>query len=218
MAGFSYDEWLESFTPTTSMSPEQLAKQRAHGEANEILRHWLAESPFRFGQFGQHRSRKWCVDELAEHFGIALPRGTWQERKLFLADALGPSQAMKDAFYDSWAWSELRFDTLQCYGRRCMCCGATPETGARIVVDHIEPLRYRWSRRLDRENLQVLCDDCNKGKGARDRTDFRPEKQISLRPVRLPGLTYDDEEEVDELTAEYRRIVNDEGPGALGDA
>lgn len=83
-----------------------------------------------------------------------------------------PSRARE--FYNSWEWRELRYKILKRYGRKCMCCGAGPHDTT-IMVDHIIPIRKRWDLRLDPENLQVLCDDCNMGKSYRDTTDFRPE-------------------------------------------
>lgn len=92
----------------------------------------------------------------------------------------GPSREQKAEFYASWAWRTLRMKILKRYGAVCMCCGAQPgDTGAsglpvRIVVDHIKPLSVHWHLRLDKNNLQVLCDECNQGKGAWDETDHRP--------------------------------------------
>lgn len=78
-------------------------------------------------------------------------------------------------FYLSWQWKRLRYDVLKQRGRRCECCGATPDDAVRIVVDHIKPIRHFWHLRLDQQNLQVLCDDCNMGKGSRDESDWRRE-------------------------------------------
>lgn len=70
-------------------------------------------------------------------------------------------------------------EVLKEHGRACQCCGAEPgmKTASgdpvRICVDHIKPLSKFWNLRLDRTNLQVLCDECNQGKGAWDQTDFR---------------------------------------------
>lgn len=80
-----------------------------------------------------------------------------------------PSQAKIDAFYASWEWKRARYDFLLGQKRVCGCCGAT----GKIVVDHIKPIRRYWPMRLDGTNLQVLCDDCNMGKGSRDETDWR---------------------------------------------
>jgi 5-methylcytosine-specific restriction endonuclease McrA len=43
----------------------------------------------------------------------------------------------------------------------------------RIEVDHIKPLSKHWDLRLRKDNLQVLCRDCNRGKGNRHFDDFR---------------------------------------------
>jgi 5-methylcytosine-specific restriction endonuclease McrA len=89
------------------------------------------------------------------------------------------SQQDREDFYRSWDWRTLRMKVIKKYGRRCMCCGSTPSdvdtSGApvRIVVDHIKPLANFWQMRLVPSNLQILCDECNMGKGAWDETDHR---------------------------------------------
>ena len=75
-------------------------------------------------------------------------------------------------FYRSMEWRQMRYAILLARGRQCECCGAKPPQAV-IVVDHIKPVRKNWDLRLEPDNLQVLCDDCNKGKGGRDTTDFR---------------------------------------------
>lgn len=91
-----------------------------------------------------------------------------------------PKKDEKTAFYASWAWRTLRMEVLKEFGARCMCCGATPDhkdmsgNPVKIVVDHIKPIHNYWSLRLKKSNLQVLCDECNQGKGAWDQTDHRP--------------------------------------------
>ena len=77
-------------------------------------------------------------------------------------------------FLDSWEWTTLRYSILNRYGRRCMCCGATPKDKVTIItVDHVKPRHTHPHLALDPNNLQVLCYSCNKGKGAWDTTDFR---------------------------------------------
>jgi 5-methylcytosine-specific restriction endonuclease McrA len=68
-------------------------------------------------------------------------------------------------FLRSFEWRQLRFQALQKYGRRCQCCGSTPESGAIMHVDHVKSRRSRPELALDINNLQVLCADCNHGKG-----------------------------------------------------
>ena len=75
-------------------------------------------------------------------------------------------------FYQSLAWKKLRYATLRRYGGRCQCCGEDG-TSSPLRVDHIKPLSKFWELRLDPENVQVLCNDCNWGKLDLDSTDWR---------------------------------------------
>lgn len=87
----------------------------------------------------------------------------------------------RKSFYQTWEWKQLRYAVLQEYGPTCMCCGAqrgdkTPQgDSVVIVVDYIKPVAKFWHLRLERTNLQILCNECNQGKGAWDQTDHRPE-------------------------------------------
>jgi len=76
-------------------------------------------------------------------------------------------------FLSTYAWRKLRMEALIKYGRKCMCCGATPATGAVMNVDHIKPRKFFPSLALDINNLQVLCHECNHGKGNWDQSDWR---------------------------------------------
>ena len=85
------------------------------------------------------------------------------------------------AFYNSYAWAELRYSILVKFGRVCMCCG---ETRGVMNVDHIKPVRKYWELRLNPDNLQVLCPACNKGKNNWDETDFRP-RLTNVVPLKI---------------------------------
>jgi 5-methylcytosine-specific restriction endonuclease McrA len=78
-----------------------------------------------------------------------------------------------DKFYRTEAWRSLRYLALKNSDGRCGCCGASAGDGVVLHVDHIKP-RYQapWLS-LEITNLQVLCEDCNLGKGAWDSTDWR---------------------------------------------
>lgn len=89
-------------------------------------------------------------------------------------------------------WARLRYDFLRDHEARCQCCGRGPADGRKINVDHIYPRRTHPQFALTYANLQVLCSTCNKGKGNRDRTDWRfrrrnppapPEPDIPPCPV-----------------------------------
>lgn len=93
-------------------------------------------------------------------------------------------------FYASWGWKRLSFDVKQERGRICECCGARPPKAV-IHTDHIKPLRKYWHLRLERSNMQILCEDCNMGKGSRDETDFRALNALDTAPLE-PELSDDE--------------------------
>lgn len=47
-------------------------------------------------------------------------------------------------------------------GARCQLCGATPQKGATLHIDHVIPFSKGGGNEI--ENLQVLCEYCNLGK------------------------------------------------------
>lgn len=77
-------------------------------------------------------------------------------------------------FYLCKAWRKLRYQALKIHGASCQCCGGTAISTRRpLHVDHIKP-RFKFPElELELSNLQVLCEDCNMGKGGQDQTDWR---------------------------------------------
>lgn len=86
------------------------------------------------------------------------------------------SHVASDAFLFSFEWRRVRMLALKKYGPKCQCCGATPQTGAVMNVDHIKPRKLFPHLALDVDNLQILCHECNHGKGNWDQTDWRQEE------------------------------------------
>jgi len=79
-------------------------------------------------------------------------------------------------FYNSKEWLKIRVRVLEKYGCECMMCGRSKKNhGVVIHVDHIKPRSKYPELELDINNLQILCDQCNIGKGNRYETDWRPE-------------------------------------------
>ena len=76
-------------------------------------------------------------------------------------------------FLRSREWLELRYKALLRCGKACMCCGARAAQMNPLHVDHIKPRVKFPELALDINNLQVLCMQCNFGKGWRDQTDHR---------------------------------------------
>jgi 5-methylcytosine-specific restriction endonuclease McrA len=84
---------------------------------------------------------------------------------------LGKEEYQK--FYTSTAWRQLRYLALKNTNGQCQCCGARASDGVSIHVDHIKP-RSRYPKlELSLDNLQVLCQACNVGKGDWDTNDWR---------------------------------------------
>jgi hypothetical protein len=76
-------------------------------------------------------------------------------------------------FLQGFEWRKLRMEALKKYKPICQCCGATPKSGGIMNVDHIKPRKLFPELALDIDNLQVLCGECNHGKGNWDMTDWR---------------------------------------------
>lgn len=88
-----------------------------------------------------------------------------------------------DAFLSSFEWRATRMMALKKHGAICQCCGASPKSGAVIHVDHVKPRKEFPELALDVENLQILCHECNHGKGNWDKTDWRPARvQAEIQP------------------------------------
>lgn len=101
-------------------------------------------------------------------------------------------EANSSAFLYSYEWRRLRMVVLTKRGARCECCGASAVDGVRIHVDHIKPRRLHPELALVESNLQVLCADCNHGKGNWDQTDWRQHSQ-SVPPTQDSSPLTDEE-------------------------
>lgn len=88
-------------------------------------------------------------------------------------------------FLESYEWRKLRMEVIKHYGPVCMCCRS--ETNP-IHVDHIKPRKKRPDLALDFDNLQILCNECNHGKGNWDETDWRPKEEEYLPDGALQHL------------------------------
>lgn len=75
-------------------------------------------------------------------------------------------------FLFSPEWRRLRYLALRTYGPRCQLCGRDRSTVV-IHVDHIKPRYHFPELALEISNLQILCEDCNLGKGSRFADDWR---------------------------------------------
>jgi 5-methylcytosine-specific restriction endonuclease McrA len=82
-------------------------------------------------------------------------------------------------FYGSLGWRKARYMTLKRHGRQCACCRRTPEQHrVALHVDHIVPRSKDRRKELTLSNLQVLCEDCNLGKGNTDRINWHGQQLL----------------------------------------
>lgn len=66
-------------------------------------------------------------------------------------------------FYKSKTWQNMRRIVLLEHDFICVSCG-----NQATMVDHIVPTKIDWARRLDKSNLQPLCDACHNQKTKED--------------------------------------------------
>lgn len=107
----------------------------------------------------------------------------------------------KDFFLKSNEWKNIRQEVFKKYGRQCLKCGSR----SRIEVDHIEAMYMYPSRRLDFNNLQPLCRDCNSIKGTAT-IDYRPSRDshsLGLDALDAIGNIDEDDDLIEELVREF---------------
>lgn len=84
---------------------------------------------------------------------------------------------MKKEFYLTREWKNVRWDALERSDKHCQVCGRGKEHGVILHVDHILPRSKFPLLELNIDNLQVLCEDCNIGKGAKYKKQEPVKKQ-----------------------------------------
>ena len=95
-------------------------------------------------------------------------------------------------FYESKSWKALRnqfvVEKKNENKLKCCVCGVdlsehsiyAKKLNVHIHVDHITPIRRNWERRLDKTNLQILCNPCNWSKGNLDFQDSKKECTVEI--------------------------------------
>lgn len=104
---------------------------------------------------------------------ITRTRGKRPRTRADLVRSPAVSGEQANEFLASFAWIRLRMFVLERDGAKCACCGRTRKDGVKLNVDHIKPRKTHPELALDPDNLQVLCNVCNLGKGNVFETDWR---------------------------------------------
>lgn len=140
--------------------------------------------PFHFiSEDGLEWHRWVCENSLALKRAVSHYKNPTKKKRSSISSEIGKikspstlSRKAKKAFFVSNAWRSLRYKVIKKYGAKCMACGRSHKLHNVVIhVDHIRPIWTHPELRLDETNLQVLCEDCNVGKGCLDSTDFRPD-------------------------------------------
>ncbi len=135
--------------------------------ACEIVGKQYSGSPKAFLKVHKDILRRWCQENwVPREPSLKKPRDNFKSGV----------DVKTDSFLQTYEWRRVRMVALKKYGAKCQCCGATPATGAVMNVDHIKPRKLFPHLALDVDNLQVLCHECNHGKGNWDMTDWRQEQ------------------------------------------
>ena len=119
------------------------------------------------------------INQKASQIGYAIAKKSQPKEKPKFEPTPAYQQGMGKLFYKTREWRELRYKVLVRIGKKCQCCG---EINGYIHVDHIRPRSLFPELELDENNLQVLCHECNHGKGNWDMTDWR---EVAESPIKL---------------------------------
>jgi 5-methylcytosine-specific restriction endonuclease McrA len=57
---------------------------------------------------------------------------------------------------------KIRYQVLERDGHRCKSCGRSPEDNVKLQIDHVIPVD--WGGKTEIDNLETLCEECNRGK------------------------------------------------------
>lgn len=77
-----------------------------------------------------------------------------------------------DRFYHSVAWKKVKEIVKIRDMGLCRRCFENKRLVPGTIVDHIIPLSIDWEKRLDEDNLQLLCIECHNAKTAEDKRKY----------------------------------------------
>lgn len=100
--------------------------------------------------------------------------------------------------------------TLESQGINCLKCGS----GEKINIDHIKPKSKYPERSFDLDNLQVLCNACNREKGYKDESDYRKRShrdslKILLKERKINLYTFKTQHRIDLVVfVNSKKLIN----------
>jgi len=113
-------------------------------------------------------------------------------------------------FYESIEWKELRkeykkefFSDNKLKYFECNYCEENVSKNRTLNIDHIRPIRTHWHLRLDKNNLQILCQDCNKFKGSKQHLEDLKDECILNKYNIVCEYDEEDEEDMSSWSVEF---------------
>jgi len=116
---------------------------------------------------------------------IKIPKTINPSKKPKQVKSKNLSFVQEDEFLRSYEWRRARYIALKKSNGKCQLCGRSSHNGIVLNVDHIKPRKTHPELALDQKNFQVLCGDCNHGKGNLDDTDWRKKENLPPNVVVL---------------------------------
>lgn len=114
---------------------------------------------------GERVSKKDCYRWIAQRCGHDLTVKT---------KAKHSKHTLPSTFFSSLQWRKLRYEVIRDSNGCCSSCGRNHRDHAIVLhVDHIKPRSLYPELALRKSNLQILCEDCNIGKGNSDEIMWR---------------------------------------------
>lgn len=167
--------WLNQQTPDYRKQFVEELKERCHG----FTREFFHEIGFTTQPTRGWRKRFVDGSPKKKDFAVSKKQRRRAKRALLKEKKVKRVAAKsQDDFLQSYEWRRIRYEVIVKYESRCMACGRTPKDGIVIHVDHIKPRRKHPELALVFGNLQILCHECNHGKGNWDETDWRPKDAV----------------------------------------
>ena len=175
-------KYRDSKKALSNLAATQVVGYFGPSDALNILSLGLQKSPDKVGKFWKWLKRQSERDDPIVDFArdglidVGFPRATVSRKAIRLhlerSNACGEVYAALDEALAEFNTTgtkratlapKLRFQIFRRDDYRCKICGISAVEGARLEIDHIEPVAKGGLDHI--ENLQTLCMKCNRGKG-----------------------------------------------------
>jgi hypothetical protein len=114
---------------------------------------------------GKSKAERQRIDDQLISDWLSKNEVTKLDKNGFKLNSETVSKRQASAFYRTTEWKTLSAQLRKDSGPKCLMCDRDfKKYGLSKNADHIKPLMYAWDARLDPENIQIICGECNKAK------------------------------------------------------